>query len=206
MSVIEFVLRENPHAAGEVPSGYYPVPARTAKVGTPRLIQLIEKRCTLTSADIKAVLSALSDSLADSLAEGAMVEVDELGSFAPSLESSQKITDPANRQIARHLKVGGVVFRPKKALLKKLDNATFRRSEVVNPQSVRLTSDELRNCVRSFFASGSQPFMTCSDFERITSFKPTRARRLLKSLCSEGFLTKYGRKNAPCYTLSTPLT
>ena len=54
--------------------------------------QRIQQMCTVTRADVMAVLIALEDVVADSLANGEIVRLGELGSLQVSLSGSGTVT------------------------------------------------------------------------------------------------------------------
>lgn len=206
MGSIVFDLRAIPHSEGEESMGYYPVVAQGRTFSSEALYEVIERRCTLTGADVKAVLAALADVLGEQLSQGVRVKVDELGTFAPKLACEYRITSLNDMQTARHLHIDNIDFRPKKTLLQKMSDVTFRRTEVVGSEVAHLTDEEMKSLITDFFASGEKPAMDRSDFARMTGYRTTRAKQALNKLTDEGFLIRNGKRNAPYYTLSSNVT
>lgn len=201
--MIEFELREIPHRADEEARGFYPVVADLRRTTTAQLCASIEKRCTVNTADIKAVLSALADVLGEDVGRGHIVDVAEVGSFRPSLACDRPITDASDKQIARHLSVDGIVFHPKRSLMQRMGQTTFRRAEVVVPATVHLTTEELKERITAFFSSSGKSVLLRSDLEQITGYRKTCALKVLKLLTDEGFLVRHGSRQSPVYTLAS---
>ena len=66
---------------------FYPALVSPQPVDKTKIIERIEKRCTLASADVKAVLDALEVELIDCLQEGWSVRLGDFGSFRVSLRT-----------------------------------------------------------------------------------------------------------------------
>ena len=52
-----------------------------------RLVAQIEKKCTLTEADLKGAISALKTEIHDSLCAGQSVRLDGIGTFSPAINT-----------------------------------------------------------------------------------------------------------------------
>lgn len=201
MNQIEFDLREIPHAAEESISGYYPVVAHPQKVTAKALYEMISRQCTLTSADIKAVLDAMAVAIGEGLSRGAGVEIPELGYFRPSLGCDIPITDTANMQTARHLFIDNVVFRPKASLKEKMQDVTFVRTDGIGKKVNILSDEELLERIRQFFSTGKKLVMERSDFQLISGYRHTKALQTLRRLSESGLLIKQGSRSRPYYIL-----
>lgn len=202
MGTIQFELREIPHAADEEATGYFPVVADTRRMRAETVYETIEQQCTLTAADIKAVLSALSYVITDALSQGKSIEVGEMGWFYPALGSDRDITDPDDKQIARHLSIEAIRFRPKKALMHKLENVQFRRTETADKAFVRLSNETLLTRIAEYVQATGKQVFDRSDFQKISGYARSTAIRALRDMTAAGLLIKEGRKNAPYYQLA----
>lgn len=89
---------------------FYPALVSPQPVDKTKIIERIEKRCTLASADVKAVLDALEVELIDCLQEGWSVRLGDFGSFRVSLRTKGK--DKAEDVQAEHILSTHVVFTP----------------------------------------------------------------------------------------------
>ena len=81
-SVVERKDPQNP----EVPGKFYAQAQARGEAGIRELSQRIQQSCTVTRADVMAVLIALEDVVSDSLANGEIVRLGELGSLQVSLK------------------------------------------------------------------------------------------------------------------------
>ena len=97
------------HRGCYVPAdGYYPVVVTQDRVGLDKICKAAEKSTTLHVADVKAVLSFLARYVTERLLCGDRVDLPEIGSLELRIGSDTPITDSADTQIARNLKVRGV--------------------------------------------------------------------------------------------------
>ena len=87
-SVVE---RKDP-ASPEVQGKYYAQAQARGEAGIRELSQRIQQMCTVTRADVIAVLTALEDVVSDSLANGEIVRLGELCSLRVSLSGSGTVT------------------------------------------------------------------------------------------------------------------
>ena len=76
---------------------YYPQLVTPVADDHMHIIERIEKKCTLASADVKAVVDALEVEIIDSLRQGRSVRLGDLGSFRPTLRCSAAWTGPIRR-------------------------------------------------------------------------------------------------------------
>ena len=83
-SVVERKDPKNPEVQGK----FYAQAQARGEAGIRELSQRIQQMCTVTRADVMAVLIALEDVVADSLANGEIVRLGELGSLQVSLSGS----------------------------------------------------------------------------------------------------------------------
>ena len=118
---------------GSNDSTYHAAIVSPAAVNSPKIIERIEKKCTLASSDIKAVLDALEVELIDALRDGNAVRFGDLGSFRPTIHSTGAAT-PEGVNAGNITKVH-VVFVPtlrvKQALDVKSGAVKFAKAEVV---------------------------------------------------------------------------
>ena len=103
----KIVSRKNPSTKAEK---FHPALVSPAPIDSQKIIDRIEKKCTLASADVKAVLDALEVELIDCLQEGWSVRLGDFGSFRVSLRTKGK--DKAEDVQAEHILSTHVVFTP----------------------------------------------------------------------------------------------
>lgn len=85
--MIKYVIRakKNPIARSVK---YYPQIAPTTPVTLAQIVKRIEKRSTVSSADVKAVLDALQYEVIEALQNGNSVRLGDLGSFRLSIKAN----------------------------------------------------------------------------------------------------------------------
>ena len=67
--------------------GFFAAITAMSPVGLDRIVERIQARCTVNSADIKACLDALQSEVLESIMDGKSVRLGDLGSFRPVLSS-----------------------------------------------------------------------------------------------------------------------
>lgn len=87
-SVVERKDPQNPDVEGK----YYAQAQARGEAGIRELSQRIQQMCTVTRADVMAVLIALEDVVSDSLSNGEIVRLGELGSLQVSLSGEGATT------------------------------------------------------------------------------------------------------------------
>ena len=80
------IQRKNPMNKEEEPK-YYMKAHATEYIGVPEISRRIEKECTVTRADVTAVLTALEDVFVDALSAGQVIRLGDLGTFYLSVLS-----------------------------------------------------------------------------------------------------------------------
>lgn len=121
-----YELKSKRSALGDKKTLYYAQPIRTGEVSTRQLAREISKRSTLSEADVRATLIALSETMQDFLHDGYSVRLDDLGRFTISVTSdgfespdqchpkqvrANKICFMADKELKRNLK--GIEFERK---------------------------------------------------------------------------------------------
>ena len=199
---IVFDLRESPHVEGQTDTGYYPVVANAPVVHSDQLYEQMSHGCTLTPADAKAFLSALRDAMIHHLSMGRRVEIEGLGTFSVTLKSDSPILYSDDKQTARHLSVGSINYRPKRALLNALSDIQFRRARLTNPHAARLTDEQIVHRLRHYLAASRERLLTTTHFVEATGYSRSRAYRELPGLVQRGILIKMGTPHSPYYRLA----
>lgn len=89
----------------------YPQMAPTTPVTLAQIVKRIEKRSTVSSADVKAVLDALQYEVIEALQNGNSVRLGDLGSFRLTIKASGSETSAEARKIgANAIKAVNVQF------------------------------------------------------------------------------------------------
>ena len=119
------IERGQPGVAGGGQKKYYASPVMSGELTLAGLTKSIEKICTVSGADIRAVLYALVDVAVDSLADSSIVRLGDLGSLRVSLSSEGK--DTAAEVNAAAVKKSSVIFTPGKRIKEMLGSANFQK-------------------------------------------------------------------------------
>lgn len=114
--MIKYVIQEKKNPlTGEVK--YYPQIAPATPMTVDQIIKRVEKRSTVSSADVKAVLDALQYEVIDALESGNSVRLGDLGSFRLTIKADGMATAAeAKKQGAKLIKQVNVQFTKSTAM------------------------------------------------------------------------------------------
>ncbi|RRD71663.1 HU family DNA-binding protein [Tannerella forsythia] len=114
--MIKYVIQEKKNPLnGEVK--YYPQIAPATPMTVDQIIKRVEKRSTVSSADVKAVLDALQYEVIDALESGNSVRLGDLGSFRLTIKADGMATAAeAKKQGAKLIKQVNVQFTKSTAM------------------------------------------------------------------------------------------
>jgi len=122
--------RKNPRDLAAPPK-YYAQVVYTGKKGLKSLSERIAHSSTMSEADIYGVLIALTHEIAESLKEGSIVELGDLCSFYPALQSDGADTAEAF-SASTYVKRKGVNVRASRSLTSKLAEVSLRKLNGTN--------------------------------------------------------------------------
>lgn len=109
--MIKYVIRAKKNPLKKDVVKYYPQMAPTSPLTLDQIIKRVEKRSTVSSADVKAVLDALQYEVMEALASGSTVRLGDLGSFRLTMKSEGAETAAeAKRKGAQLIKRVNVQF------------------------------------------------------------------------------------------------
>ncbi|MCQ2256774.1 MAG: HU family DNA-binding protein [Bacteroidaceae bacterium] len=106
-------------------SGFYAQVVTKGTIDTTSLCREIAAGCTLTVADLRAAIEAISSSVANCLMDGYNVYIDGLGTFSLSAES--KVVDKEDELRAPSVRVKSINFRSAVSLKKTVMNSSFEK-------------------------------------------------------------------------------
>lgn len=107
------------------PVKYYAQAQASGDVEVKEMAKRIEKACTVTRADVMAVLIALEDTIVEGLERGEIVRLGDIGSFQIGLNS--KGTEVEEDYTPSLIKKAKVNFRPGEALTEILPGLSFAK-------------------------------------------------------------------------------
>ncbi|MBN1767602.1 MAG: hypothetical protein JXR50_06660 [Prolixibacteraceae bacterium] len=100
------IEKGQPGVAGGGEKKFYASPVMSGELTLAGLTRSIEKISTVSGADIRAVLYAMVDVMRDSLADGQIVRLGEMGSLRVSISSEGKANaDEVNAKAIKNAKV-----------------------------------------------------------------------------------------------------
>lgn len=170
-----------------------PVTRRTAS--TEEIVRSIQSNCTLTEADLKAALSALSQEIADRLASGERVHLEGLGYFQITLSCPETHNPDATH--AQRVTFKSVKFRADQALRNRLSNLKTERARECNHSST-LSEQDIDDRLTEFFSD--HDLLTRRVFQEMCHFTTITANRHLKRLLTAGRLQNINTRYQPIYT------
>ncbi len=119
------IERPEPGVVGGGVKKYYAAIESDGEFNLSELTTAIEKICTVSGADIRAVLYSLVDVAVDRLNRGTIVRLGDLGSMRISLRSEGAET--ADKFNVKMIKNAKVIFYPGKRLKTMLDNLEYHK-------------------------------------------------------------------------------
>ena len=170
-------------------------------VDTNKLAQRIHSRCTVTPADVKAVLSSLSDVVIEELKDGNRIHIEGLGYLqitleCPPIQSTKEIR-------AESIRFKSVAFRSEAELRKRLRIARFERAPRKNHSSGLVAGERLDALLAGYFATHDH--ITRIGFQTLYGFTRTTANRRLKELRETGKIDYLGAARASIYIVGKNL-
>jgi predicted histone-like DNA-binding protein len=100
---LKFTLRQNKIRGGKGYGKWYAHTLRGSELTLDEIEQRIQASCSVTRADVRAVVTALQDVVADGLKSGHVVSLGELGKFYLSIRS-ESVDSPDDFCVKDHVK------------------------------------------------------------------------------------------------------
>ncbi len=166
----------------------------TGTTNTQNLAELIKETTSLSTADVKASLDALVETISFELSCGRRVHLDGLGYFGLSL-SCPPVESP--REIrAESVKVKNIVFRPEVEWKKRFRGTPLERAREKNHSS-KYSEMKIEKLLTGHFLD--HPFMTTREFCYLCGFTPSTGARKINQLLEAGKLRRVGYGSAVMY-------
>ncbi|SDE32269.1 HU family DNA-binding protein [Riemerella columbipharyngis] len=122
----KIIQKGQPGVVGGGSKKYYASPVYRGEKSLEDLTKDIEKISTVSGADIRAVLYALVDVMQDSLSDGQIVRLGELGSMRASLSSEGKAKE--EEVTAAAIKSAKVIFTPGTGIKNRLKTLKYEKA------------------------------------------------------------------------------
>lgn len=177
--------------------------ARAVSRGTisaDKLANWMSQKCGISSAEAKSFMIMLSDCMMDFLQDGYHVEVMELGHFSVSLTSAP--IDRLNEIRAESIEFSRLNFRPAEKIRQTLAHTekemadSTRRKHKAAPKPREERAAMLRTHLQQY------PFISRTDYSRLTQTNRDMAIRDLNRFISEGWIKKYGVGRTVVYLMA----
>lgn len=192
---IKFDLFENPVKEGVSAPKLHAKVITKDVVTTREIREAIRRKCTVSPADVAAVITALNDELYENLSNGYAVHLEGIGYFSLSLKCAPDINPKYIKD--DDVQVRSIKFTPDKDLIDRFQSVYLERKVDEAHHSVKLDEEEVKQKLAEYFKTHS--FLQRRDFERLTGFNASKSTRVIRELVKDGVLKNAGTKYQPVY-------
>lgn len=197
MDTIEYDFYENPGKSSEFQKSKYHVRiCNRQTVDTDNIVKAISKQCTLTPADIHAVIVAFQDEIAFQLQQGKIVHLDGLCQFDISLKS--RLDESSGKENGPDIVLKSVNINPDKKLTERVRKNLCHRVKSRGKHSDPISEIEIIGVLTEHFKKKST--ITRAEFQNQCSITKYMACIHINRLLSEGKLKNIGYRRHPIYT------
>ncbi|WP_294453134.1 HU family DNA-binding protein [uncultured Bacteroides sp.] len=197
MDTIEYDFYENPGKSSEFQKSKYHVRiCNRQTVDTDNIVKAISKQCTLTPADIHAVIVAFQDEIAFQLQQGKIVHLDGLCQFDISLKS--RLDESSGKENGSDIVLKSVNINPDKKLTERVRKNLCHRVKSRGKHSDPISEIEIIGVLTEHFKKKST--ITRAEFQNQCSITKYMACIHINRLLSEGKLKNIGYRKHPIYT------
>ena len=192
---IEYDFYRNPNSQGTNKKRYHARVVSSDRISTDELAEEIQKECSLTITDVKAVLIALGDKLAKHLGEGSKVHLEGIGYFQVNLQCKEEVRTTRSVR-SDNVEFKSVSYRADNELKKHLRNQKIQRSQT-RIHSREMTEEEIDQKLSDYFKTHDT--LSRSQFEVLCTQVKSTAHRTLQKLVKDGKLKNVSTKQHPVY-------
>lgn len=192
---IEYDFYRNPNSQGTNKKRYHARVVSSNRISTNELAEEIQNECSLTIADVKAVLIALGDKLAKHLGDGSKVHLEGIGYFQVNLQCKEEVRTPQSAR-SENVEFKSVSYRADNELKKHLRNQKIQRSQT-KIHSAEMTEEKIDQKLTEYFKTHET--LTRSQFEVLCTQVKSTAHRILQKLVKNGKLKNVSTKQHPVY-------
>lgn len=197
MDTIEYDFYENPGKSSEFQKSKYHVRiCNRQTVDTDNIVKAISKQCTLTPADIHAVIVAFQDEIAFQLQQGKIVHLDGLCQFDISLKS--RLDESNGKENGPDIVLKSVNINPDKKLTERVRKNLCHRVKSRGKHSDSISGIDIIGILTEHFKKKST--ITRAEFQNQCSITKYMACIHINRLLSEGKLKNIGYRRHPIYT------
>lgn len=197
MDTIEYDFYENPGKSSEFQKSKYHVRiCNRQTVDTDNIVKAISKQCTLTPADIHAVIVAFQDEIAFQLQQGKIVHLDGLCQFDISLKS--RLDESSGKENGPDIVLKSVNINPDKKLTERVRKNLCHRVKSRGKHSDPISEIDIIGVLTEHFKKNTT--ITRAEFQNQCSITKYMACIHINRLLSEGKLKNIGYRRHPIYT------
>lgn len=195
-------MREMPDMQGTGKRTMYPKMISRGTMGPDEIAELISSQSTFSPGEVKGLVSALARTIAYGVASGYTVKIEEIGSFSASLALRKGVeseeAEGGTRRNAASVTIGGVNFRPDKALIREArTRAHLERTTVRRSRRPDLTREE-RLALALRHIDGNS-LLRVADYCSLTGLGRTAAAEELRAFAREGRIGSTGHGTHKVY-------
>ncbi len=191
-------LRENPNPKGDgEKQPLHPRIVSSGTIHTRELLEDISHGASFTVGDLEGMLSSLTEKISSYLVNGYSVELGNIGYFSAKLKS-RSVTDKKEIR-ASSIEFDNVNFRAS-AWFRKHTQGTVERASYGFHTSAQTGETERKKQLEDYL--DKNPFITRSDYTKLTGILKNKALKDLKEFVSQGVLTSNGRGNQLIFMLA----
>ena len=194
MGRIKFGVYKAPNTSGKEQQSC----ARLISKGTMRMEEICEylsDSCSLTSADVKGAIEALTTYIGRNLSNGYCVELEGLGHFSPALKTLHK-TDEKGKTVF-FARADGVNFRCSQRL-----RSLVSKDRPLKIKRGNVTSNQLpdrKNKMLRFLQNN--PYINLTDYASLNGCSRYRAAEDMKQFTKDGVVIQMGYRTHRVYSL-----
>ncbi len=192
---LKYEFYHNPDCAIAKDRKYHARVVPSGRISNNQLAKEIQKESSLTVADVKAVLIALADKMAEHLGQGRKVYLEGIGYFQVNLHCKEEVRTIHGAR-SKNVEFKSVSFRADTDLKKSLRKEKIQRSKIM-PHSMPMTEKEIDAKLTEHFAEN--PILTRRDFELLCLQVRSTACRRLRNLVEAGKLKNISTPRNPVY-------
>ena len=162
-------------------------------ITTEQLAKDINRACSITEADVAAVLQAVGQRIGDALLDGNRIEIDHIGTFSLALTCKNKRKE--DHITSKDIEVSRIVFSPCTELKHAMRGAVIVSG---GPTGNKQLSDAvIEKRLAEFFTTHHS--IQRSEFEHVCECSRYAALAKLKALVKAGKLEVIGKQNTRAY-------
>ena len=162
-------------------------------ITTEQLSKDINRACSITEADVAAVLQAVGQRIGEALLDGNRVEIDHIGTFSLTLTCKNKRKE--DHITSKDIEVSRIVFSPCAELQHILRGAVIVSGGPTGNK--QLTDAVIEKRLTEFFATHRS--IQRSEFEHVCECSRYAALAKIKELVKSGKLLVIGKQNTRAY-------